>query len=100
VFNQLVGVGNKDREKDAAPMSLSRVAPYPTVDDPEKITFKIESFLEIKVKFPSVLLKILPVSKEKAEAQGADAVRKVLAKDIDVSIEKFRDIYVESLHLE
>lgn len=100
VFNQLVGVGNKDREKDASPMSLSRVAPYPTVDDPEKITFKIESFLEIKVKFPSVLLKILPVSKEKAEAQGADAVRKVLAKDIDVSIEKFRDIYVESLHLE
>jgi len=46
--------------------------------------------LEIRVKFPAVLLKMLPVSKDKAEAQGAEAVRKVLKKDIDVSIEKFK----------
>lgn len=96
IYNQLTGAGNTEREKDAAPMSLSRVAPCPT-EDGENVTFKIDSFLEIRIKFPVVLLKILPVSKEKAEAQGADAVIKVLKKDIDVSIEKFRDIYAETL---
>lgn len=93
VYNQLV---HPERAKDASPMSLSRVAPYPT-EDGKSITFKIHSFLEINVKFPAVLLKILPMSKEKAEAKGADAVLKVLKNDIDVSIEQFRDIYVESL---
>jgi len=96
VYNQLTGAGNKERENDAAPMSLSRVTPCPTSDG-ESVTFQIDSFLEIKVKFPAVLIKILPVSKEKAEAQGAEAVTKVLKKDIDVSIAKFRDIYAESL---
>lgn len=98
VYNQLTGAGNKERENDAAPTSLSRVAPCPTPDG-ESVTFKIDSFLEIRVKFPAVLLKIMPVSKEKAEAQGAEAVINVLKKDIDVSIDKFRDIYVETLQV-
>ena len=96
VYNQLTGVGDKERDKYTTPMSLSRVTPCLTPDG-ESVTFQIDSFLEIRINFPAILLKILPVSKEKAEAQGAEAVTKALKKDIDVSIEKFRDIYADAL---
>ena len=96
VFNKLTGAGNQEREKDTAPMSLSRVTVQESSDGKD-ITFKIETFLEIRVKFPAVLLKILPVKKEKAEAQASEAVTKVLKKDIDAAIAKFRERYVDSL---
>lgn len=98
IYNQLTGAGKKEREKDTTPMSLSRVfVCRSTDDDDDSITFMIKSFLEIRIRFPAVLLKILPVTKEKAEAQGGEAVTKVLKKDIDVSIAKFRDIYVDTV---
>ena len=96
VYNQLTGAGKEEREKDTAPMSLSRVTVCRSTDG-ESVTFKIKSFLEIRVNFPAVLLKILPVKKGKAEAQGGEAVTKVLKKDIDISVAKFRDMYVDTI---
>lgn len=95
IYNQLVGTGKLEREKDTSPTSLSRV----TVQshDGASVVFKIKTFLEIRVRFPTVLLKILPVKKEKAEAQGSSALIKIISKDIDNAITKFRDSYVASL---
>jgi len=96
IYNQLTGAGKKDREKDTTPTSLSRVTIRGSNTN-KTVTFMIETFLEIQVKFPVVLLKMLPVKKEKAEGQAAEALTKILKKDIDVAIAKFRDLYAESL---
>lgn len=96
VFNKLTGAGSQEREKDTAPLSLSRVSIRESSNG-ENITFRIVTFLEIRVKFPAVLLKILPVKKETAEAQAAEAVTKVLKKDIDAAMASFRERYVDLL---
>lgn len=96
VYNQLTGKGDKEREKDTTPTSLSRVTVQES-NDGKFVTFKIETILEICVNFPAILLKLLPVKKEKAEAQGSSAVSKILRKDIDLAITTFRDTYATSL---
>lgn len=96
IYDQLTGAGKKEREKDTARISLSRV----TVQESEHnktITFKIETFIQIRINFPAFLLKILPVKKEKAEAQGSQGIAKVIKHDIDSAMAKFRDLYAASL---
>jgi len=96
IYNTLTGKGEKDREKDTTPRSLSRVT-IQRKDHGKSVTFKIVTFLEIRVNFPVILLSILPVKKEKAEAQGSEAVSTVLRKDLDRAMRTFRDTYVASL---
>ncbi len=95
IFNQLTGKTNskKDKEKEQTVHSLSKFT-YETTPDGESIIFTIEASLEIVVKFPSFLLKILPVSKEKAEEQGSASVLKTMGKDIEAVLPKIRDYYI------
>jgi hypothetical protein len=96
VYNLLVGKGDREREKDTTPTSLSRVTVQES-NDGKFVTFKIETILEICVNFSAILLKLLPVKKEKAEAQGSSAVSRILRKDIDLAITTFRDTYAASM---
>ena len=96
VYSKLVGSGDTEREKETAPMCLSRVTVCPSADN-KTLKFKIESFLEIRVNFPAILLKILPVPKEKVELRGRKAVERILKQDVDVSLSKFRDLYTAML---
>lgn len=102
VYDKLTGEGDKERERDTAPTSLSRVTveqieAVEQIKGGEDITFRIETFLEIRIKFPAFLLKILPVTKQKAEAQGSLGISKVIKSDIDIAMAKFRDLYIASL---
>lgn len=94
VYNQLVG--GKDKEKETAPMCMSRITACPSSDN-KNVTFQIDTFLEIRISFPAILLKILPVSKEKVEARGVKAIQRMLKKDIDVSLTKIRELYIAAL---
>lgn len=96
VYEKLTGEENKNREHDTAPTSLSRVTVQQIKGD-EGVTFRIETFLEIRINFPAFLLKILPVTKKKAEAQGSQGIAKVIESDIDIAMAKFRDMYIASL---
>ena len=40
--------------------------------------------------FPSILLKIFPVSKEMAESQGTEAINRVVSRDIGPSLEALK----------
>lgn len=91
IYNQLTGAGKKDdASKESTAHSLSRVT---VVDTGNELKFSISSILEIDVNFPSLLLRILPISKAKAEEQGSAAVLKTLSKGIEASIMGFRDKY-------
>lgn len=96
VYEKLTGEGDKERKRDTAPTSLSRVTVEQVKGD-EGVTFRIETFLEVRIKFPAFLLKILPVTKQKAEAQGSQGIAKLIKSDIDIAMAKFRDLYIASL---
>ena len=97
IFNKLTGSGKEsDGTQDASTKSLSVVG-YKIVDD-DKVIFTIDTRLEVKVKFPSILLKLLPTNKEKAEQTGSQAITKAVEKDIVGAMKVFQEAYLESLN--
>ena len=48
------------------------------------VSFDVD--FEINIVFPRILLRILPTSKEKAEAQGSETCRKTVKKEVDKSM--------------
>ena len=103
IYNQLTGKktktkkdhDNDDEGKEQSVRAFSRFT-YETTPDGESIIFSVESTLEVVVKFPSLLLKILPVSKEKAEEQGSASVLKAMGKDIEAVLPKVRSFYLKT----
>lgn len=97
IFNKLTGQdgkqsGNEEGKKEQAVTSFSRF--YAEQSGESEAIFVLETSLDIAVNFPSLLLKILPVSKEKAEEQGSASVTKALIKDTAASLERIAKYYV------
>lgn len=101
IYNQLTGKNKQndeddgDNEKEQTIRAFSRFS-YEATPDGKSLVFALESTLEVIVKFPSLLLKIIPVSKEKAEEQGSASVLKVMGKDIEAVLPKVREYYVKT----
>lgn len=100
IYNQLTGNNkskkdNNDEGKEQSVRAFSRFT-YETTPDGQSIIFSVESTLEVMVKFPSLLLKVMPVSKEKAEEQGSASVLKAMGKDIEAVLPKMRTFYLKT----
>jgi hypothetical protein len=109
IFNKLTGKsgsrGNKsdnsgNNEDDGPPnsskqQSVSSFSRFfiEMTEDKKEAVFTIESMLDIAIKFPTFLLKILPVSKEKAEEQGSASVMKTLVRDTGASLQRVVEYY-------
>mmetsp|Transcript_4822 Transcript_4822/g.6743 ORF Transcript_4822/g.6743 Transcript_4822/m.6743 type:complete len:302 (-) Transcript_4822:85-990(-) len=93
IFNTLTGANKKEKKKGGSPTSLTRVSVE--TGEEGKIMFQTKGFLKIAVKFPTFLFRILPVSKEKAEQQGSEAVEKAIVRDTEAATEYFRNKYEE-----
>lgn len=85
LFNQII------KYKDST-LSFSRVRVESVGDD--KIIFKTEASLEIRIHLPRFLLKVLSVNVEKYERQGSAAVQSLLSKELEPALLKFRDGYL------
>jgi len=59
--------------------------------------FSLATMLELSVEFPSLLLKLMPVSKEKAEEQFSSSIRNTVEKDQSVVVPMFRQLYLDWL---
>jgi hypothetical protein len=93
IFNQLTGAnGDATKDKNKA-QTLSKVTAGTTEDG--QTVFQVLVKFAITVSFPKVLLRILPVSKEKAEEQGSDAIGKTLEKDLQNAIKTLRQQYLD-----
>lgn len=82
IFNKLTGGDkrNGDEEQTTSATTLITI----TTDGVENgFMIQVDTKLQVKVKFPAILLKILPVSKAKAEEQGTLSLEKVLDKDFN-----------------
>lgn len=94
IFNQLTGANNDDATKDKNnAQTLSKVTADTTEDG--QTVFQVLVKFTITVSFPKVLLRILPVSKDKAEDQASDAIGKALEKDLKNAMKILRQQYLE-----
>lgn len=61
--------------------------------------FQLNTDIQVKIEFPEILLKILPTSRAKAEAQGSASITKTVAKagrlGIDAAFQEFIDFQQE-----
>lgn len=95
IFNKLTGADDEASENKAVTRSLSKATAITTENG--EIVFQVTITFTIQVFFPKILLRILPVSKEKAEQQGSAAIRKVLEKDLNKAMRVLRQQYLEHL---
>jgi hypothetical protein len=95
IYNTLTGAGKKDEKSRTSFSSLSRFSCEKTGDD--TIVFKSDVFLSVGIKFPSILLKILPTNKEKAEVTGGQAIVKALEKDLTKALSGIEEAYQKML---
>ena len=79
IFNRLTG--NDKKGDSLTPSGLAKSTVSVVESSGNKLAFNFEASIEIIVEFPSFLLKILPVSKEKAEAQGSASISKTISED-------------------
>ena len=94
IFNKLIATRDEEA-KEQTTHSLTRTTATSTDSDDQMITFTSSSYLEVDVSFPKVLLRILPVSKEKAEEQGSQSILKTIEKDSGPALESFKHAYLE-----
>lgn len=94
IFNKLTGKDDKKAKTEKEQMVTSFSKFYATSsNEGDDISLVIETSLDIAVQFPKFLLKILPVSKEKAEEQGSNSILKTLDKDTGASLKRIEEYF-------
>jgi hypothetical protein len=91
IFNRLTGGGGSDSGSSHNLSSTKIMCDFNAEDS--NVMFRISTQFLINVRFPSVLMKILPTTKEKAEEQGSLAITKVVSSDIEKSMAAFEVAY-------
>jgi hypothetical protein len=91
--------GNGGKRRKTSPRTLSHVSVVPSNTLDDELCFQFKVNFEIKLSFPKVLLKILPMSKVKAEQEGSSAIQKTLNKDLTKVMVVLRDQYMEQHHI-
>jgi len=95
IFNKLTATRDEEA-KEQTTHSLTRTTAGPA-DSGDTCMFTSSSYLEVDVSFPKVLLRILPVSKEKAEQQGSQSILKTIEKDSGPALESFKSAYLKHI---
>jgi hypothetical protein len=85
LFQKMTGNGNQDKDKEQTTHSFSTLRVLPSLDSKQEhngettngtdIVFQSESQIEINVRFPSLLLRFLPMSREQCNQQGSESVQ-------------------------
>lgn len=93
VYNKLTGNDGEKSGSNSSTSSLTTISYDETNDG--KTVIKSNASLSISVKFPSILLKIMPTNKEKAEETGGNALCKTLEKDVQASMDAVEKAYLK-----
>lgn len=95
IYNMLTGAGQKDEKSRTSISSLTRFSCEKTGD--QTVVFKTDVFLSVCIKFPAILLKIIPTNKEKAEETGGKAIVKAIEKDVIKALSGIEKAYQKML---
>ena len=106
IFNQLTGRGSKKKLEPKLPNDphlihtylrvwASDAKSYSGYINTDRIVFKACCRTEINIKFPAILLNILPVPKEVIEKQGNKVLMFSMERDIVPGVNEFRQAYIK-----
>jgi len=93
MYNLLTG-NNTKKKKDNLTSSYSTVSIQRRGNE---YVFTTNAELQVNIKFPSKLLKIIPLSKDTLEERGSLAIQKELEKQVGPNLERFRSAYIHWL---
>ena len=93
IYNKIMGLVSQKEHQKKTTTSICRIS-LVELDDGVGIDF--ESSFQVQVKLPSFILKIMPVSKNRAEMQGSSAVTRFVEKGVMESLQRFERTFYES----
>lgn len=94
VFNTLTGANKQNATSfQGAQSQISSKLSVASRDNGSAFAYHVN--VRITTEFPSFLLRILPVTKEKAEEQGTNAVMKVISKDVNDAMVIAREAFLK-----
>ncbi|KAL3926006.1 MAG: hypothetical protein SGILL_000005 [Bacillariaceae sp.] len=98
IYNKLTGADKKDNASDNSKAKSLSTVTYEATED-GKVKFRTNSFLQIGITFPKVLLKILPSDKATIEEKASSSIEKTLMKDVVHSMKAYAQAYSKEMHL-
>ncbi|CAB9502913.1 expressed unknown protein [Seminavis robusta] len=96
IYNQVMSVVSKDNSSDKTTTSLCRIS---LVEKNGGVALEFVSDFEVSMKFPRFLLRVLPVSKSRAEQQGRSALTSFVEKGVVESIHRFETAFAAASRL-
>lgn len=87
LFNKLTG-GNSGSANNTSTTHI--ICDFTSKNE---VIFRTDTEITIRVKFPAMLMKLLPISKEKAEEEGSQSISKAVSKDVAESMRSFEEAY-------
>jgi hypothetical protein len=97
IFNQLTGIKKKVQGTYTQPNhALFTVKAEPS-EDKKRLSFISRMTAELNIRFPQILLKLLPVPKERIENEGSASLKKSMQRDVPPGVDLFRNAYVDWL---
>eukprot|EP00978_Attheya_sp_CCMP212_P011395 scaffold28114_cov53-Attheya_sp.AAC.4 len=96
VHDKLTGAGKDKPEQITHSFSSLKVMKQQS-ESSSQVMFTSESRIEINVQFPSMLLRLLPMSREKCNYQGSEAIQKTFEDRGKPSLDNFVQAYVKWL---
>lgn len=95
IFNQITAADKpKKATEDHTIHGMFRVWAKPGAKD---LVFKCKEDVEVNIKFPALLLQLIPVEKVIIEEEASKELQKSLERDLPPGLMKFRDSYVQWL---
>lgn len=90
IYNQIMDFASRHSSKDKTTRSICLVT---LVDSNEGTCVRFESSFQAKLKFPQFILKLMPISKERAEKQGSSAVSNFVEKGVIRALDRFENTF-------
>ena len=97
IFNQLTGIDKTIKGTYTQPNhALYTVITKPSRDF-KSISFDSRLTAELNIRFPEILLKLLPVPKEKIEKEGSISLKRNMERDVPSGVDLFTNAYIDWL---
>jgi len=96
LYNKITGASSSTSSKERMTSSFTTVK-VNQLSTSDQISFSTDAKLEVKLDIPTIMLKILPVSVDKIEKQGATSMQKAIEKDVEPALQRFFDAYTRWL---
>jgi hypothetical protein len=96
LYSQLTGLDKRPKDTYSKPQSTSAYSTFSICDSGDGVAVRFAVDVEVKVDFPNFLVKVLPSSKEKMEAQGSSAIVTPVKKDAKAAVDAFAEAFKKS----